>query len=151
MFDSVKYEIPSVKTVPGSLLPFNRTCSIRDCLTQLATELLVQSLVISRLVYGNSLLYGLSDQLLDKLQRVQNPAARVVTKASRYDDVTPILETLHWLPVRYRIQYMQDTEQCDLRQSPYWLYTGHISVTVIERSASLLLPDGMISHAITKM
>ena len=63
------------------------------------------SAVISRLDYGNSLLYGLPDLLLDKLQRAQNAAARVVLKASRYDHVTPILETLHWLPVRYRIQY----------------------------------------------
>ena len=79
--------------------------SIRDCLTQHATELLDHSLVISRLIYGNSLLYGLSDQLLDKLQRVQNAAVRGVMKASPYDHVIPILHTLSWLPVRYRIQY----------------------------------------------
>ncbi|KAI0238763.1 hypothetical protein LSAT2_010481, partial [Lamellibrachia satsuma] len=51
--------------------------------------------------YGNGLLYGVPDQLLDKLQRVQNVAARIVVRASRYDHITPILETLHWLPVRY--------------------------------------------------
>ena len=78
--------------------------AIRDCLTQHATELLVHALVISRHDYGNSLLYGLPDVLLDKLPRVQNAAARVVVKASRYDHVTPLLKTLHWLPVRYRIQ-----------------------------------------------
>ena len=83
----------------------HRIRAIRDCLTQHATELLVQALVVSRLDYGNSLLYGLPDLLLDKLQRAQHAAARVVVKASRYDDVTLILETLHWLPVRYRIQY----------------------------------------------
>ena len=54
---------------------------------------------------GNSLLYGLPDLLLDKLQREQNAAARVVVKVSRYNHVTQILESLHWLPVRYRIQY----------------------------------------------
>ena len=53
---------------------------------QHATELLIHSLVISRLDYGNGLLYGVSDKLLDKLQRVQNAAARVVVKA-----ITPIL------------------------------------------------------------
>ena len=55
--------------------------------------------------YGNDLLYGVPDQLLDKLQRVQNVAARIVVRASRYDHITSILETLHWLPVRYRIEY----------------------------------------------
>jgi len=79
--------------------------AIRDCLTQHATELLVHALVISRLDYGNSLLYGLPDVLLDKRQRAHNAAARVAMKACRYDHVTPILETLHWLPVQYRIQY----------------------------------------------
>ena len=54
----------------------HRIHSIRDCLTQHATELLAHSFVISRLEYGNSLLYGLPDQLLDKLQRVQNLPAR---------------------------------------------------------------------------
>ena len=64
--------------------------AIRDCLTQHANELLVHALVISRLDYGNSLLYGLPDLLLDKLQRAQNAAARVVVKVSRYDHVTPL-------------------------------------------------------------
>ena len=35
------------------------------------------------------------DQLLDELRRVQNAAAQVVVNASRYDQLTPILETLH--------------------------------------------------------
>ena len=83
----------------------HRIRSIRDCLTQHATELLVHSLVISRLDYGNGFLYGVPDQLLDKLQRVQNVAARIVVRASRYDHITSILETLHWLPVRYCIEY----------------------------------------------
>ena len=74
-------------------------------LTQHATELLIHSLVISRLDYGNGLLYGVPDKLLDKLQRVQNVAARVVVKASRYDHITPILKSLHWLPIRYRTEY----------------------------------------------
>ena len=69
------------------------------------TELLIHSLVISQLDYGNGLLYGVSDQLLDKLQRVQNVAARVVVKTSRYDHITPILKTLQWLPIRYRTEY----------------------------------------------
>ena len=54
---------------------------------------------------GNSLLYGLPYLLLDKLQRAHNAAARVMVKVSRYNHVTQILESLHWLPVRYRIQY----------------------------------------------
>ena len=54
---------------------------------------------------GNGLLYNVHYQLLDKLQRVQNVAVRIVVRASRYDHITSILETLHWLPVRYCIEY----------------------------------------------
>ena len=106
MFDnelSLKSEVSKLCQV--AFFYIRRIRSIRDCLTQHATELLIHSLVISQLDYGNGLLYGVSDQLLDKLQRVQNVAARVVVKASRYDHITPILKTIHWLPIRYRTEY----------------------------------------------
>ena len=40
---------------------------------------------------------------IKKLQRVQNLAARVVTRSSKYSSITPTLKKLHWLPVKYRI------------------------------------------------
>ena len=102
MFDnelSLKSQVSKLCQV--AFFYIRRIRSIRDCLTQHATELLIHSLVISRLDYGNGLLYGVPD----KLQRVQNLAARVVVKASRYDHITPILKSLHWLPIRYRTEY----------------------------------------------
>ena len=47
--------------------------------------------------------------LLDKLQKVQNAAARLVCKAKKSDHIHLILETLHWLPVTHRIQYKIST------------------------------------------
>jgi len=44
-------------------------------------------------------------QLLQKLQSVQNAAARLVTGARRSDRITPVLRQLHWLPVRQRITF----------------------------------------------
>ena len=60
--------------------------------------------VSSRLDYCNSLLYGVSNELLQKLQVIQNVAARVVTVARKLDDITPVLRELHWLPIRQRIR-----------------------------------------------
>ncbi len=40
-----------------------------------------------------------------KLQIVQNAAARVLTRSRKYDHITPILQTLHWLPIKFRISY----------------------------------------------
>ena len=83
--------------------------SIRHLLTTQATQTLVCSLVLSRLDYCNSLLSDCPQYLLDKLQKVQNAAARLVGKANKSDHIHPILETLQWLPVTHRIQYKIST------------------------------------------
>ena len=79
--------------------------SVRSSLTKEATLRLVCSLVMPRLDYCNISLYGISEGLLDKLQKAQDDAARVVVKCSRSDHITPHIRDLHWLPVRSRIKY----------------------------------------------
>jgi len=78
---------------------------VRTRLTETATKSLVQSLVISRLDYGNSLLCGLPHELMNKLQSVQNKAARMITLTKRREHITPVLKRLHWLPVDVRIDF----------------------------------------------
>jgi len=58
--------------------------------------------VSSKLDYCNSLLYGLPDKEISKIQCVQNSAAWLVTKAGRVDHIMPILRKLHWLPLHKR-------------------------------------------------
>ena len=80
--------------------------TIRRSLTAEATALLVHAFVNSRLDYCNSSLYGITDCLLNKLQRVQNAAARLITNKRKFDHITPVLrDTLHWLPITQRIDY----------------------------------------------
>jgi hypothetical protein len=79
--------------------------AIRNILTVSATEQLVHALVTSRLDYCNSLLYGVPDYQINCLQRLQNIAARIVTRCDRRDHITPVLKSLHWLPVKYRIDF----------------------------------------------
>ncbi len=55
--------------------------------------------VASQLDYGNALLIGLPSAQLDRLQRVQNAAAGLITGAKRRDSITPHLRSLHWLSV----------------------------------------------------
>ena len=59
--------------------------------------------------YCNCLLAGCSQFLIDSLQKVQNAAARLICRAKKLDHVQPILQSLHWLPIRARIQYKIST------------------------------------------
>jgi len=73
---------------------------VRSSLTSDTAKTLVHAFISSRLDYCNSLLYGVGDGLLKKLQPVQNATARVVTGAKKFDHITPVFRNLHWLPVR---------------------------------------------------
>ena len=78
---------------------------IRPYLTQHATQLLVQTLVISRLDYCNVLLSGLPACAVRPLQMIQNAAARLVFNQPKRAHVTPLFIELHWLPLAARIKF----------------------------------------------
>ncbi len=78
---------------------------IRKCLTKEACVTLVHAFISSRLDYCNTLLAGVPDCHLNKLQVLQNSAARLVTFTRKFDHITPILHDLHWLPVEERIKF----------------------------------------------
>ena len=78
---------------------------IRKVLDDDTAATLIHALVTSRLDNGNSLLYGITEQQLYKLQRAQNAAARMLTRTRKFDHISPVLQRLHWLPVRYRIHF----------------------------------------------
>ena len=71
--------------------------NIRKYLTQANCEGLIHDFVISRLDSCNSILYGLQDTELNRLQRIQNTTARLVTKSKISEHITPVLRGLHWL------------------------------------------------------
>ena len=105
-------------------------------------ELLVNSLITSRLNYCNSPLYGISQNQLDKLQRAQNAAARLLSQTSKYEHVTPVLMKLHWLTIKQRFNYKLLTIVFKALQStapPYiqFLITQHVPARSL-RSAHLL-------------
>lgn len=79
--------------------------SIRSFISQSSCEKLVLALISSRLDYANSVVNGLPTYRLNQLQRVQNIAARIVAGKRKFDRIHPILKSLHWLPVQYRIQF----------------------------------------------
>ena len=79
--------------------------TIRPFLSEGSTSKLVSSLILSRLDYCNSVLSGLPSTSLQRLQKVQNCAAKVTLRKRKRDHVTPLLKHLHWLPIEARIEY----------------------------------------------
>ncbi len=75
---------------------------IRAYLTQEQTRTVIHAYVTSRLDQNNSLLSGAPTVLLDRLQKVQNAAAKIILGGRKYDHVTPLLKDLHWLPLSQR-------------------------------------------------
>ena len=59
----------------------------------------VNAFVISRIDTNNALLAGANKGILKGLKKVQNTAAKVILKKRKYDEATPLLESLNWLPV----------------------------------------------------
>ena len=78
---------------------------IRIYLSMDSASKLIHAFVTSRLDNLNSLLVELPDYVLNKLQLVQNNAARLVAREKKSSHVTPLLKQLHWLPIEYRIKY----------------------------------------------
>ncbi|XP_067237023.1 uncharacterized protein, partial [Chanodichthys erythropterus] len=78
---------------------------LRHMLSMTNAEQLVHAFMTSRLDYCNALLGGCSARLLNRLQLVQNAAARVLTRTRKYDHISPVLSTLHWLPIKHRIDF----------------------------------------------
>ena len=109
----------------GKISPFLST----DAANKLAV-----SFVLTRLDYCNSLLAGLPDNKLNKLQRIQNHATRIVLRKPRHVSATSLLRTLHWLPVKARIQYKIAclcfqclfTTPCHLTFLTFFIHTNHL-------------------------
>jgi hypothetical protein len=95
-------------------------------------------------LYCNSVLYGVSDTNIAKLQRMENSLALVVCKSPYNTHVTELLHELHWLPVRQIITYKvaaitYHTQNC---QRPSYLCNSLISyqpVRTLRSSSSDLL------------
>ncbi len=68
-------------------------------------EMLIHTFMTSRLDYCNALLGGCSAHLINKLQMVQNSLSRVLTRTRKYDHISPVISTLHWHPIKQRIDF----------------------------------------------
>ncbi len=86
-----------------ALFHFSRISRLKRFLSKPALAQLLHAFVLSTLDCNNSLLVGCPESKLCVFQKVQIWAARLATGCNRRDHITPYLKSLHWLPVRQRI------------------------------------------------
>ena len=79
--------------------------SIRENISHDSAATIIHAFITSRLDNGSAPLYNINDNLLTKLQLVQNAAARILTKTPKYNYMIPVLKELHWLSVHWRIVF----------------------------------------------
>ena len=113
---------------------------IRHLLPLSAATALANSLVSSKLDYCNSLYSGISQSNLNKLQRIQNSLARVITNTSKYQHITPTLKktTLASNQTKNRLQ----TLSCHTKHSQ--INNLHIFTIVFHFRHTLFLHDLLI-------
>ena len=100
---SMRHHINTV--VRSCFFHLRRLKSVQRILGAEVTSGVVSAFVTTRLDYCNSVLAGLPQSTIDPLQRVENAAARLVAGIGTRDHITPVLQSLHWLPIKFRIIY----------------------------------------------
>ncbi len=103
--DKLNFTDHITKTARSCRFALYNIKKIRPFLSEHATQLLVQALVLSRLDYCNALLAGLPASSIKPLQLIQNAAARLIFNELKRTHVTPLFINLHWLPIAARIKF----------------------------------------------
>ncbi len=65
----------------------------------------IHAFITSRLDYCNLLYLGLPKSSLNRLQLVQNAAARLITGTRKREHITPVLASLHWLTFKFCVDF----------------------------------------------
>ena len=102
---SVRLHVDTVLNYTSMLTTHKPTFCLAKIGHNKSSEILAYYFITSGLGNVDALLYGISGNLLAKLQRVQNAAARLITRTKKRKHITPVLVFAHWLPIKQCIQY----------------------------------------------
>ncbi len=125
------FQIDSNLTLADQISSLTKSCfyhlrdlrRVRKSLDFNTARLIATAIIHSKLDYCNSLYLNLPSFRLNRLQLIQNAAARAISNRCKYEHITPVLKSLHWLKIRERIQYkiISLTYQAIQTHSPLYL------------------------------
>ncbi len=105
VIDKLNFSDHITKTARSCRFALYNIKKIRPFLSEHATQLLVQALVLSRLDYYNALLAGLPASSIKPLQLIQNTATRLIFNEPKRMHVTPLFINLHWQPIAASVKF----------------------------------------------
>ena len=101
-----------------------RIAKVKQSLTKEATKILIQSLVLGRIDYCNSLLLGIPKYHINRLQRLQNMSCRVICGLRKFNHISSAMADLHWLKVNEHIIFKVAVlmYKCVISTAPKYLF-----------------------------
>lgn len=105
-FDSaLKFDRQINAVVKASFYQLRMLAKVKTFLSFKHLEIATHAFISSRIDYCNALYVGINSSLIARLQMVQNSAARLLTGVRKYEHISPVLMSLHWLRVQCRIDF----------------------------------------------
>jgi len=128
---------------------------IRPLINHDAARMIAQGIVTARLDYCNGLLHGTSARNFERLQVAQNTLARAVCQATWSSSATELRRSLHWLPVRQRVDYKLAVIAYKTRQTGVPAYLAslvedYIPSRTLRSSDQLLLNSPSVKLALSR-
>ena len=106
LFDSLlTFDSQIQKVTSSSYSSLRKISSFRNCLSKSNLESLIHAFISSKLDYCNILYVNLPKKQMNKLQKLQNSAIRLVFGVCSRHPVSELFSELHWLKVEQRVKF----------------------------------------------
>ena len=104
----LSYNEHITKTALNCLFKLKQINRIKHLLDKKTLLLVINSFVFSKLQYCSTVWSNTSNSNIDKLQKVQNFAGRIILGLRKYDHISDGLQSLKWLPIREKLNILND-------------------------------------------
>jgi len=102
---NLTYEDHTTKTVSTCMSGLGQINRVKHVLDMDTLTIVVNCVVFSKLFYCSYVWINTTESNLDKVQKVQNFACRIISGVKKFDYITPVLRVMQWLPIRQQLYY----------------------------------------------